>query len=166
MAFCSMSSIAFAAGVLGALVFAKHLLFRRRLWAGRCHGRHRRRGIGGSRWLRWIFARLDTTPGQEREIRAAIEELARRARDAKEGLRASRESVGRSVAGDAFDEGAFEAASANADATTAQIKDAFAEALKRIHAVLDPKQRERLGELIASGPFRPFGGGGHPYRAA
>jgi hypothetical protein len=43
----------------------------------------------------------------------------------------------------------------------------FANALRRIHAVLDPKQRERLAELVAKGPF----GGRHarwgsPYRDA
>ncbi len=168
MALCS---IAMAAGFLGVVALAKGLFFRRRFFAGgRCHGGgHRgRRGIGKSRWLRFVFARLDTTPGQEREIRAAIEELGQRARDAKENLKESRESVGRAISGETFDGEAFEAASARADASSAQVKDAFAEALRRVHAVLDSKQRERLAALIANGPFGRWGGGprgGHPYRA-
>ena len=50
------------------------------------------------------------------------------------------------------------------------MKDAFASALKRIHGVLDPKQRERLAELVGSGGFGRWGrwgrggGGGGPYR--
>ena len=131
-----------------------------RHWGG--HGG----GIGGSFWLRALYARLDTTPGQEREIRAAIEELRERARDAKSGLPETRENIGKSVAGETFDTAAFEAVSARFDATAEKMKDALASALKRIHAVLDPKQRERLADIVSKGAFGRFGrGGGGPYRA-
>ena len=109
MAICS---IAVAAGVLGVVALVKGLVFRRRFghlafaggpcggggfghggyggegegpWGGRGFprwGGGHRGGIGGSFWLRMLYARLDTTPGQEREIRAALEELRERARDA------------------------------------------------------------------------------------
>ena len=132
---------------------------------GRHWGGHRG-GIGGSFWLRALYARLDTTPGQEREIRAAIEELRERARDAKSGLPETRENIGKSVAGETFDTAAFEAVSARFDATAEKMKDALASALKRIHAVLDPKQRERLADIVSKGAFGRFGrGGGGPYRA-
>jgi Spy/CpxP family protein refolding chaperone len=182
MALCSL---AVAGGIFGMIGLARHFFFRRRLaWLGGsaacggaatddsgCHGRRRRRwsgwrgrGIGHSYWLRRVFVRLDTTPGQEREIRAAVEDLADRARDTKEAMRSTRESLARAVSGDTFDEAAFEAVSARADASAAQIKDAFAAAMKRIHATLDSKQRERLAELVADGPLGAWARRGHPYR--
>ena len=116
-----------------------------------------------------LYARLDTTPGQEREIRAAIEELRERARDAKSGMLETRENLGKSVAGEAFDTSAFEAVSARVDATSEKMKDAASSALKRIHGVLDPKQRERLARSRQQGRVRSLGtrwggGGGGPYR--
>jgi Spy/CpxP family protein refolding chaperone len=141
--------------------------FRGRGW-GRSWGGHRG-GIGGSFWLRMLYARLDTTPGQEREIRAAIEDLRDRAKDAKSGMIETRESLGKSIAGEVFDDAAFEAVSARVDATSEKMKDALSAALKRIHAVLDPKQRERLAELVSRGAFGRWGrggGGGGPYRSS
>jgi Spy/CpxP family protein refolding chaperone len=137
-----------------------------RRWGGGHRG-----GIGGSFWLRMLYARLDTTPGQEREIRAAIEELRDRAKDAKSGMLETRESLGKSVAGETFDDAAFEAVSARVDATSEKMKDALSSALKRVHAVLDPKQRERLAELVSKGAFGRWGrggsggAGGGPYRS-
>jgi Spy/CpxP family protein refolding chaperone len=136
-----------------------------RRWGGFFGGRGG--GIGKSFWLRALFARLDTTPGQEREIRSAIEDLRERARDAKSGLPETRENLGKAVAGETFDDAAFEAVSARVDATAEKMKDAVASALKRVHAVLDPKQRERLAEIVGKGGFGRWnrgGGGGGPYR--
>jgi Spy/CpxP family protein refolding chaperone len=182
MALCS---IAIAAGILGVVAVVRRLVFRHRFghlgfagaggacggrrgggsWGGRGGG-----GIGRSFWLRALYARLDTTPGQEREIRAAIEDLRDRAKDAKSGMLETRESLGKSLAGESFDDGAFEAVSARVDATSEKMKDALSSALKRVHAVLDPKQRERLAELVSKGAFGRWGRGGGdyggPYRSA
>lgn len=122
--------------------------------------------------LNRVFARLDTMPGQEREIRAAIEDMRDRAQDAKSGLPETRASLARSIAGETFDDAAFEAVSARVDATSEKMKDALASALKRIQGVLDPKQRERLAALVGSGGLGRWGrggggggvGGGGPYR--
>lgn len=192
----AMCSIAVAAGILGVVALVKGFVFRRRFghlafaggpcgggggfgyggederssWGGRGFrrwGGGHRGGIGGSFWLRMLYARLDTTPGQEREIRASLEELRERARDAKSGMLETRENLGKSVAGEEFDTAAFEAVSARIDATSEKMKDAAASALKRIHGVLDPKQRERLAELVSRGAFGRWGrggGGGGPYR--
>jgi Spy/CpxP family protein refolding chaperone len=136
-------------------------------WGGGGAGAGHSGGIGGSFWLRMLYTRLDTTPGQEREIRAAIEELRERARDAKSGMLETRESLGKSIAGEEFDTAAFEAVSARVDATSEKMKDAASSALKRIHGVLDAKQRERLADLVSNGAFGRWGrrgGGGGPYR--
>ncbi|MDB4943100.1 MAG: hypothetical protein JWP97_2634 [Labilithrix sp.] len=189
----TLQSIAWAAGVFGILSIAKGMFLRRRFArlafdGGGCGprgsapfgGHHRggrgwapwaRRGIGRSFWLRAVFARLDTTPGQEREIRAALEDMQERARDAKTSLPEARTNVARAVRGDEVDLGALEAASARLDATSEMMKDAFNGALKRIHAVLDSRQRERLADLIGKGfGHRGWGrnegsGEGGPYRS-
>ncbi len=175
MALCGSSAIAIAAAVVGVVALVKGFVLRRRFGGGHCggrggHGFRRwggRRGIGRSFWLRALYARLDTTPGQEREIRAAIEDLQSRARDAKSALPETRTNIGKALAGETFDESAFEAVRARLDATGEMLKDALSSALKRIHGVLDPKQRERLAAIVSEGGFGRWGrGGGYggPYR--
>jgi Spy/CpxP family protein refolding chaperone len=164
MALCS---IAIAAGVIGVVALVKRLVFHRRFGG---HGWHRHHGCGRhgggpgrSFWLRSLFYQLDTTPGQEREIRAAVEDLQRTAWDTRGGLGDVRSELSRAIAGEAFDETAAGEASARADAMTGRMKEALTAALKRVHAVLDPRQRERLAELLAKGPrFRARWGS--PYR--
>ena len=140
-------------------------------YAGGCGSRGRwgggppwARGPGNSFWLRAIFSKLDTTPGQEREIRSAIEDFQREARTAKDGLKGAREKLAQAFGPEALDEAVLIEARASAEDVTDKVKDAFATALRRIHGVLDPKQRERLAELLEKGPrFRRWGG---PYRDA
>jgi uncharacterized membrane protein len=160
-----LCSVGMAMGVLGAVMLVRRLVFRRLGYAG-CHGGPRGwrgRGVGRSHWLRALFSRLDTTPGQEREIRSAIEDFQKQARDAKDDLKGARDDLARAIRGEAFDDLAAGDATNRADATAARVKDALTGALKRVHAVLDPNQRERLAELLSKGPgFRGWGG---PYRA-
>lgn len=179
MPLCSIGSIGSVGVVLGAIAvfaLAKRLLFRR-LWRGSRHGRRTRelrcggaarrwgrRGLGRSFWLRALFSELDTTPGQEREIRAALEDLRTTAREARGGLFGARTEIARAVGGEAFDEAAFTAATTRADDAAGRMKEALRTALERVHAILDPKQRERLAELLGRGAW--FGRGGGPYRTS
>lgn len=185
----TLCSVATVAGVIGVIALVKGLLFRRRMmrfggggfaghemsggcgqrgW-GRRWGKGRWGGDGGlgrSFWLRALFSRLDTTPGQEREIRSAIEDFRNTARAAKDDLSGSREALAKAMTSETFDDIAVGEASVKLDGTTAKVKDAFEGALRRIHAILDAKQRERLAEIIAKGPRAAFaGGGGGPYRS-
>lgn len=184
MAHCGGFGI--AAGILGAVMLFKlvrALVWRRRMMhfagyeGGGCGHRGRgwggppwarrgwSRGPGNSFWLRAVFAKLDTTPGQEREIRSAIEDFQREAHGAKDGLRGARTKLAEAIGPDELDESKLVEARATAEDVTGKVKDAFAASLRRIHAILDPKQRERLAELLAKGPrFR--GGWGGPYRDA
>ncbi|HVH46626.1 MAG TPA: periplasmic heavy metal sensor [Labilithrix sp.] len=122
------------------------------------------RGPGRSFWLRGLFARLDTTPGQEREIRAAIEEFQTAARGAKDGLKDARADLARAIGSETFDEVAVAEASARVDGATSHVKDALTAALKRAHGVLDAHQRQRLAELLTNGPGFGRRGWGSPYR--
>lgn len=163
MALCS---IGIAAGIIGVVALVRRLVWHRRLGCARQYGGHygRHGGPGRSFWLRALFSRLDTTPGQEKEIRSAIEDFQRIAREAKGEVFGSRESVAKAVAGEVFDPAAIDEASQKVDAATTRIKEALRAALERVHSVLDPRQRERLGEILSRGPrgFAGFRGG--PYR--
>lgn len=186
-----LCSLAVVAGAIGMIAVVKRLAFHRRFaghgpWAlspcgggpgfarGGCRGEdgdhgHRRgrwgfaRGPGRSFWLRALFAHLDTTPGQEREIRAAIEDAQGAARAAKDGVKTARADVARAIGGETFDDAAVAEASTRVDEATSQVREAVVAALKRIHAILDEKQRARLADILSK--ERPFAGPwGTPYR--
>lgn len=140
-------------------------------WHGGWHGRGHRHGWrgdhheggGGSRgWMRWLFHRLDTTPGQEKEIARAVDELVDQVKTLRKEGKASRDDVARALRSESFDETAMGELFARHDDTLREVQKAFAGALGRIHAALEPEQRAKLAELIESGPhLRGFGG---PYR--
>lgn len=164
MAICS---VALAVGIV-ALV----MVVRKIAWHRACGGGGHRGHRGGGRWgrrgffLRKLFMQLDTTPSQEREIKRAVEELQREALDAREELKASRAGIARAIMGPEVDELAIGEASVKADAGTAKVKAAVEATLRRVHAILDDRQRATLAELLEHGPaaFRGFRGG--PYRGA
>jgi hypothetical protein len=87
------------------------------------------------------------------------------AREARGGVVASREHLAKAIAGDVLDPAELEQASARVDASASGLKDAMRGALERIHAVLDPKQRERLAEILTRG-WRGMGGGDWRHRHA
>ncbi len=126
-------------------------------WGG-WHGEHH----GGPRgWLRFLSARLDATPGQEKEIAAAVEELFAKARELRGEAKASRDDVAKVLRNESLDETQLGELFSRHDDALRELQKAFAGALGRIHAALEPEQRARLAELIESGPRGGFGG---PYR--
>lgn len=120
-----------------------------------------RRGFGGRAFQRWLFERLDTTPGQERVIRAAVDDLVDSAHAARRELDASRKDVARAMRGESFDAEAMGEAFAKHDAAMAALRRTAVESLGRAHESLDERQRQRLAELIESGIGRRWQG---PYR--
>jgi Spy/CpxP family protein refolding chaperone len=131
---------------------------------GHRHGHHDHHGHhhgGGSRgWLRWLFQRLDTTPGQEKEIARAIDELMEQGARIRKEAQTSRDDVARAMRAESLDETQLGELFARHDDTLREMQKAFAGALGRIHTVLEPDQRAKLAELIESGPRFGFG----PYR--
>lgn len=120
-----------------------------------------RRGFGGRAFLRWLFERLDTTPGQERVIRAAVDDLIDGAHAARRELEASRKDVARAVRAESFDAEAMGEAFAKHDAAISALRKTAVESLAKAHETLDDRQRARLAELIESGLGRRWHG---PYR--
>lgn len=132
-------------------------------WRG--HGKHgwgHEHQGGGTGWLRFLFQRLDTTPGQEKEIKAAVEDLFGKLSSLREEGRATRDDIANMLRNDSFDETTLGALFSRHDDKLRDAQKAMADALGRIHTALDAEQRKRLAEMISSGGFRGFGG---PYRA-
>src|SRR5262245_7693449 len=99
---------------------------------GRWGGHHG--GLGGSRWwLRALFERLDTSPGQEKAIVSAIEELMGVKQEVREELGHTRKDAARAVRGDVLDEAALREAFGRQDTLLAKVREAAVEALRKIH---------------------------------
>jgi len=118
---------------------------------------------GGFRggFLRMLFERLDTTPGQEKAIASAFEELKetmQKLRPRAKGL----EDLAAALRAESFDEGAAAKFSVEAEETFGQAKTAVLDALRKVHEVLDGRQRGLLAEFLER---RGLGGFG-PYRHA
>ncbi|MEO8875226.1 MAG: periplasmic heavy metal sensor [Polyangiaceae bacterium] len=123
--------------------------------------------------MRAMFQRLDTTPGQEKVIAQAFEELREKGRTAKTELKAARIEVAKAMRSPSFDEVTVGTATAQLEAVVDSMRKAGIDAFAKVHEALDERQRGMLADLIENGPsFRDFGGGwrghehgqNHPYR--
>lgn len=130
-------------------------------WGGyRDHGGHQHdqeQGWGGgfdgpTAMLRGLFRRLDTTPGQEKAIVAAIEEMRVAGREARGEIKTSRADIAKAMRSPGFDEVLFGEMFARHDTALEALRKAGVGGLAKIHDALDDKQRERLAELIERGP--------------
>lgn len=120
--------------------------------------------IGRSSVMRAVFERLDTTPGQEKVIVGAVEQLREAAGSLRDEGKKSRNDLAQALRAPAFDEALFGEAFARHEATLGDLRKKVMDAFAKVHDALDDKQRDRLADLIESGPrFRGFGG---PYRSA
>jgi Spy/CpxP family protein refolding chaperone len=129
---------------------------------------------GGPRWggprrwfLRGLFERLETTPGQEKAIMAALDELRDNRKVVRAELEATRGDIARAVASGLVDDSTLEETYARQDRLLAQLRVSFTEALKKVTEVLDERQRKQVAGMLEGG-FGGWGGwrGGFrgPYR--
>ncbi len=114
--------------------------------------------------MRGLFERLETTPGQEKVIMQAAEELQaafQKLRPASKGL----EDLAAALRAESFDEGSAAKFSVEAEETFGSVKTAVLDTLRKVHEVLDARQRGILAEFLErrGGFFGGFGGGG-PFR--
>jgi hypothetical protein len=114
------------------------------------------------RWMWAVLARLDLSPAQERVVRSELETLKQKLKAARGEGAQSRSDLARAVRGEDFEEGALASMFIRHDERLHDLRQDLGGALGRIHAVLDPAQRERLADLIERGPSRMAWGG--PYR--
>ena len=135
-------------------------------WQG--HGgwdRSEGRGEGGA-WpsfaLRGLFSRLDTTPGQEKVIRQAAQEIFTAMAPLRGELDDTRKDIAKAVRTGTVDEVALGELFARHDEKLREARKAFIGALAKVNEALDEDQRKRLADMLDSGGhFESFGG---PYR--
>lgn len=131
----------------------------RRRWHGDClggpgHGRGygSRRGFGARRSaVRGFLERLETTPGQEKAIIAALDELEGDGALLRAESRQTRADLARAVSIGMVDDAALEETFARHDRLLAPLRVSFVEALRKITEVLDDRQRKQLAKLLESG---------------
>ena len=140
-------------------------------WHGHHPGSYGGYGRGGPRFfLRALFERLDTSPGQEKVILSALERLWEKKRTVGEEFVQTRKDVARAMRGPVFDEPALSEAFGRQDALLVELRHEVEESMKAVHEALDERQRKIAADLIEGGIGRSvFGGGndgGGPYRRA
>jgi Spy/CpxP family protein refolding chaperone len=118
------------------------------------------RGYGGGRFfLRAMFERLDTTPGQEKVIQQAFEDLREKGRAAKNDMKAARAEVAKAMRSTSFDEVSVGTATAQVEAVMDSMRKAVIDAFAKVHEALDDRQRGMFADFIENGPrFRDFAG--------
>ena len=155
--------------VLGTLCLIALIATLRR----RRHGRHmfahgygygRYGGVGYGPWMhhgyglrmrggfmRPLFERLDTTPGQEKAISHAVDALREHMSGTREELNAARKELATAIGGDVIDGAALDAALARQTTLLTKLGRGLTQALLSVHEALDGKQRKALAELVAHG---------------
>jgi Spy/CpxP family protein refolding chaperone len=115
-------------------------------------------GFGGKAVLWEAFRRLDTTPGQEKVIRAVVDDLRARRGVIRDEMKKARGDAARAMRGEQWDENALGEAIARIDGSVEATRKALVDAMAKTHEVLDEKQRGVLADLIENGGFRGFRG--------
>jgi hypothetical protein len=124
----------------------------RRRWGGSRHEGWDGPGRPGGRGpLRWLFQRIDTSPGQERVIAEAADALRGTLHGWHDDADRMRSDVARSIRGESFDAAALEEAFARAEARIGNVRETLRGQAARVHEALDPRQRAELADLLASG---------------
>ena len=132
-------------------------------FAGRHHGYHHcgghRRGFRGGRArfvLNRLLDRLDTTPGQEKVIREAMDTMLDDLHDAKREFSGSREDVARVIRSENLDRAQVEAIFTRHDVVIDRVRQNALDAFAKVHETLDERQRKILADIVLSGPFGRF----------
>ena len=129
-------------------------------FAGRHHRHHgcggHGRGLRGGRArfvLNRLLDRLDTTPGQEKVIREAIDTLLDDLHDARRDFRGSRVDVAEVIRSQILDRGQVEAIFTRHDVVIDRVRQNALDAFAKVHETLDERQRNILADMVLSGPF-------------
>ena len=130
-------------------------------FAGRHRGHHhcggRERGFRAGRRGRFVMNRLmdrlDTTPGQEKVIREAVDTLFDDLHEAKREFRGSRADVAQVIRNENLDRAQVEAIFTRHDVVIDRVRQNALDAFSKVHETLDDRQRKILADIIEAGPF-------------
>jgi Spy/CpxP family protein refolding chaperone len=122
-------------------------------------------GFGPKMFLRGLFERLDTTPGQEKVIFLAVDEVRDAMKSARHELGQSRADVAAAFGREHFDAETMGAVFSRHDDAIATVRKAFVGAMSKVHEALDERQRRIFAEIIETRlPGMRWGFGGGAYR--
>ncbi|HEX3596850.1 MAG TPA: Spy/CpxP family protein refolding chaperone [Polyangiaceae bacterium] len=107
--------------------------------------------FGVRRPLRFLAWKLELEEAQVTELAKVLDDLKTERAQAAVDNRRSTSAFADGISGEAFDETKVAEAATLRVQTAERLRDAVVKALRRIHAVLDPEQRERLAYLIRTG---------------
>ena len=141
-----MFGFLFGTACLAGLIFN----LRRARW----HHHHARHGGGRRSWrgrMRWLFERLDTSPGQEKVFVKAADDLTEAFEKMRDELRTTRAAIAQALRGEQFDAGSLRELYEKQDALIAQLRETLRTAMAQIHESLDARQRRELADLIEHG---------------
>ncbi len=110
-------------------------------------------------FLRRVFQTLDTTPGQEKVIRPAVEEFVEVVKKQRGEMQKTREDIARAMRSPSFDETVMGELFARHDASLDAIRKAAIGTLAKTHEALDEEQRKRLADMIERAGGFGFRGG-------
>jgi Spy/CpxP family protein refolding chaperone len=119
-----------------------------------------RGGFGARFFLRSIFERLETTPGQEKVIVQAADELKGAFGKARGDLRATRADFARVFRGDAVDEASVADIFMTHDTVISETRRTAVEAVRKIHEALTDEQRKQVADFVEQGRRGRGGWGG------
>jgi Spy/CpxP family protein refolding chaperone len=128
------------------------VLRRGRGWHGHSrHGGYGLRGYSGARrwFLRSIFERLETTPGQEKAIVEALDELRDNRHLVRDEAEQTRADLARVISSGLVDDGSLEETFARHDRLLAQLRVSLVEALRKATEALDERQRKQVADRLA-----------------
>lgn len=130
------------------------------------HGWRHHPGRGG-RWgwrgrMRWVFERLDTSPGQEKVFVKAADDVTEAFEKLRDELGATRAAIARALRAEHFDAAGMRELNERHDALLENLRQTARASLSQLHEALDARQRRELADLIEHGlgyGHRGHGGG-------
>ncbi len=121
------------------------------------------RGGFGPRWmLRRLFERLETTPGQEKVIVEAIDDVRETASKFRDEAKKARADVASALRGEAFDQTRMKDVFTRHDTLLEEVRRSVLVGFSKIHEALDERQRRELASILESfGHHGPWGRGAY-----
>lgn len=107
--------------------------------------------FGVRRPLRFLAHKLDLSEKQVAELASVLDDLKTERAQAAVDHRRTTSAFADAIAGDTFDQAKVDAAAAERVKSAERLRDAVARALAKIHAILEPEQRQRLAYLLKMG---------------
>lgn len=107
-------------------------------------------------FLRRLFEHLDTTPGQEKVISEAFDRIFASLQASRGGISKTRQNLADALREEQVDVQKLRELLAEPQDRMSELTASASESIAKVHAVLDPKQREKLADFIAGGFRRGF----------